>query len=99
MFRPKHLAGLTTITASRYRARASRPSAALRWASRLLMDAAATPPLRGGECALTELCLLIKNICPTTLAFHDQSLGDHVVKRLLLCRECGNNESDAEQKY
>ena len=31
LFRSEHFAGLTTITASRYRARASRPSAALRW--------------------------------------------------------------------
>src|SRR5437867_2617078 len=30
-------------------------------ASRLLIDAAATPPLQGGECASTELCLLVKN--------------------------------------
>jgi len=33
------------------------------------------------------------------LVFHDESLGDHVVKGLLFCRERGNNESDAEQKY
>jgi hypothetical protein len=31
LFRPEDFAELTTITASRYRARASRPSAALRW--------------------------------------------------------------------
>src|SRR5262249_35212582 len=49
LFRPEDLAELTTITASRYRARASRPSAALSVASQLLVDAAATPPLRGGE--------------------------------------------------
>src|SRR5207249_11596677 len=46
LFRPEDFAELTTITASRYRARASRPSAAL---SQLLLDAAASPPLRGGE--------------------------------------------------
>jgi len=51
LFRPEDFADLTTITASRYRARASRPSAALSVASRLLLDAAATPPLRGEECA------------------------------------------------
>src|SRR5262245_48420794 len=49
LFRPEDFAELTTITASRYRARASRPSAAPSVASRLLVDAAATPPLRGGE--------------------------------------------------
>src|SRR5215467_5469174 len=49
LFRPKHFAELTTITASRYRARASRRSAALSAASQLLVDAAATPSLRGGE--------------------------------------------------
>src|SRR5215813_5734112 len=31
LFRPEDFAGLTTITASRYRARASRPSAPLWW--------------------------------------------------------------------
>ena len=30
-------------------------------ASRVLIDAAATPPLQGGEYASTELCLLVKN--------------------------------------
>src|SRR5262245_30427591 len=50
LFRPEDFAELTTITASRYRARASRPSSALSVASQLLVDAAATPPLRGGEC-------------------------------------------------
>ena len=49
LFRPDDFADLTTITASRYRARASRPSAALSAASQLLVDAAASPPLRGGE--------------------------------------------------
>src|SRR5207247_3097148 len=49
LFRPEDFAELTTITASPYRARASRPSAALTVASQLLVDAAATPPLRGGE--------------------------------------------------
>jgi len=49
LFRPEDFAELTTITASRYRGRASRPSAALSVASQLLVDAAATPPLRGGE--------------------------------------------------
>src|SRR5437870_3096921 len=49
LFRPEDFAELTTITASRYRARASRPSAALSVASQLLVDAAATPPLRGGN--------------------------------------------------
>src|SRR5437773_5396873 len=43
LFRPEDFAELTTITASRYRARASRPSAALSVASQLLVDAAATP--------------------------------------------------------
>src|SRR5262245_7058265 len=49
LFRPEDFAELTTITASRYRARASRPSAALSVASHLLVDASATPSLRGGE--------------------------------------------------
>jgi len=49
LFRPEDFAELTTITASRYRARASRPSAALSVASQLLVDASASPPLRGGE--------------------------------------------------
>src|SRR5213596_1774523 len=49
LFRPEDFAKLTTTMASRYRARASRPSAALSVASQLLVDAAATPPLRGGE--------------------------------------------------
>ena len=42
-------AGLTIVTASRYRARASCPSAPLTEASRHFIDVAATPPLRGGE--------------------------------------------------
>jgi hypothetical protein len=37
------------INASPYRARASRPSAPLNNASRLLLDVAATPPMSGGE--------------------------------------------------
>src|SRR5213593_5276271 len=49
LFRPKHLAELTTITASPYRARASRPSAASSVASRLLLMPQHSPPLRGGE--------------------------------------------------
>src|SRR5438093_4543412 len=49
LFTPKHFAGLTTITASRYRARASRPSAASSVASRLLLMPKPSPPLRGGE--------------------------------------------------
>src|SRR5437773_5213648 len=48
LFRPEDFAELTTITASRCRARASRPSAPLAVASQLLLDAAA-PPRRGGE--------------------------------------------------
>jgi oxygen-independent coproporphyrinogen-3 oxidase len=43
--------GLTTIKASRYRARASRPSARNKEASQHLIDRAASPPLRGGEYA------------------------------------------------
>src|SRR5215470_13624553 len=39
----------TTINASPYRARASRPSAPLKEASRLLLDVASTPPVSGGE--------------------------------------------------
>ena len=39
LFRPEDFAELTTITASRYRARASRPSAALSVASQLLVVA------------------------------------------------------------
>jgi len=42
LFRPENFVKLTTITASR-------PSAALSVASQLLLDAAASPPLRGGE--------------------------------------------------
>src|SRR5437867_1112382 len=49
LFRPKHFAELTTITASRYRARASRPSAASSVASRRLLMPQHSPPLRGGE--------------------------------------------------
>src|SRR5881396_4147689 len=49
LFRPKHFAELTTITASRCRARASRPSAASSVASRLLLMPQHSPPLRGGE--------------------------------------------------
>src|SRR5215475_2413764 len=39
----------TTINASPYRARASRPSAPLKEASRLLLDVPSTPPMSGGE--------------------------------------------------
>src|SRR5215471_5552728 len=39
----------TTINASPYRARASRPSAPLKEAARLLLDVASTPPISGGE--------------------------------------------------
>src|SRR5262249_3274613 len=39
----------TTINASPYRARASRPSAPLKEASRLLLDVASTHPMSGGE--------------------------------------------------
>src|SRR5215510_2664152 len=39
----------TTINASPYRARASRPSAPPKEASRLLLDVASTPPISGGE--------------------------------------------------
>src|SRR5438034_10705391 len=37
LFRPEGFAELTTITASRCRARASRPSAALRWLRNILL--------------------------------------------------------------
>src|SRR5215475_8976637 len=40
---------LTTINASPYRARASRPSAPAAVASHLFLDGAATPPISGGE--------------------------------------------------
>src|SRR5206468_12615768 len=43
LFRPEDFAELTTITASRYRARASRPSAALSVASQLLVDCRSHP--------------------------------------------------------
>jgi hypothetical protein len=49
VFRPEDFAELTTLAASRYRARASRPSARNKVASRLLFDRAATPPFQGGE--------------------------------------------------
>src|SRR5262245_56500398 len=49
LFRPKHFAELPTITASRYRARASRPPAASSLAARLLLVPQPSPPLRGGE--------------------------------------------------
>src|SRR5262249_16884584 len=49
LFRPEVFAELTTLTASRYRARASRPPAAIWVASQPSIDAAATPPRRGGE--------------------------------------------------
>jgi hypothetical protein len=39
----------TTINASPYRARATRPSASLKEASRLLLDVASTPPMSRGE--------------------------------------------------
>jgi hypothetical protein len=39
----------TTINASPYRARASRPSAPLKEASRLLLDVASAPPMSAGE--------------------------------------------------
>src|SRR5213594_5088141 len=60
LFRPEDFAKLTTITASRYRARASRPSAARSVASQLLVDAAASPPLRGGEYALSYVTVVSK---------------------------------------
>src|SRR5215472_8809538 len=47
-FRPNDFAGLTTIYASRYRARASRPSARTKVASRYFFDRASTPPFQGG---------------------------------------------------
>src|SRR6516162_10164602 len=49
VFRPKNFAGLTTFKASRYRARASRPSARTKVASRYFLDRASTPPFQGGE--------------------------------------------------
>src|SRR5437773_11360458 len=60
LFRPKHFAELTTITASRYRARASRPSAASSVASRLLLMPQHSPTLRGGE--YPELNFLLLHI-------------------------------------
>ena len=56
MVRPAKYIGseMTTLDASRYRARASRPSARNKVASRLLIDRAATPPLRGGEYSLAQ---------------------------------------------
>src|SRR5438093_9788703 len=56
LFRPEHLAELTTITASRYRARASRPSAASSVASRRLLMPQHSPPLRGGDWSL-DICV------------------------------------------
>src|SRR5437870_7445970 len=47
--RTKYCAELTTITASPYRARASRPPARKRSLRGFLIDRAASPPLRGGE--------------------------------------------------
>src|SRR5262245_23719333 len=40
---------LTTVNASPYRARSSRPSAPSKEASRLLLNVASTPPMSGGE--------------------------------------------------
>src|SRR5262249_28102296 len=57
LFRPEDFTELTTITAPRYRARAPRPSAALSVASHLLVDAAATPPRRGGEYYARVQCI------------------------------------------
>ena len=60
--RPKKLcirAELTTLMALRYRARASRPSARNKVASRLFNDRASTPPLRGGECVYTAILIAI----------------------------------------
>src|ERR1051326_6279852 len=55
LFRPEVLAELTTINASRYRARASRPSAALLWLRNFLLMP--QPPLlfQGGECARVQI--------------------------------------------
>src|SRR5881409_3228262 len=54
LFRPEHLAELTTITASRYRSRASRPSAASSVASRRLLMPQSRPrwlvSLHDGDC-------------------------------------------------
>src|SRR5438034_11595967 len=47
--RTKYCAELTTITASPYRARASRPPARKRSLRGFLIDRAASHPLRGGE--------------------------------------------------
>jgi len=62
LFRPEDFADLTTITASRYRARASRPSAARSVASQLLVDAAATPPLRGNGIRLRKWAHSFKDV-------------------------------------
>src|SRR5439155_21502543 len=76
LFRPDEFADLTTITASRYRARASRPSAALSPASQLLVDAAAYPPLRGGDGSL-DICLSqpLKYIDIRTYGWHDCNMS------------------------
>jgi cytochrome c-type biogenesis protein CcmH/NrfG len=51
MFRPQDFAGLTTLNASPYRARASRPSARTKVASLHFLIRSSTPPLQGGEYA------------------------------------------------
>src|SRR6516225_7211403 len=61
-FRSKDFAGLTTFTASRYRARASRPSARTKVASRYFLDRASTPPFQGGEYARQNIHTLGERI-------------------------------------
>jgi hypothetical protein len=71
----KRSAELTTINASRYRARASRPSARNKVASQLLIYRAATPPLRGGE--------FLKHLTRFVQAIHDaQRVADLAERRV-----------------
>src|SRR5215831_11756535 len=67
---------LTTINASPCRARASRPSAPSKEASRLFLDVASTPPISGGECATPQFIhRLYGGACVITEARTDAADG------------------------
>src|SRR5262249_3100431 len=71
LFRPEDFAELTTIKASPYRARASRPSASFRGFATLI-DAAATPPLRGREYSARVQAIHTFIDHPTALSMRSQ---------------------------
>src|SRR5215510_1413171 len=66
LFRPKHFAELTTIMASRYRARASRPAAASMGGFAPFIDAAAFPSSARRGISLTQL--LVNSVTPSMTA-------------------------------